>query len=36
MGGQVPGIVLAVLGGGIVVLAVLVRFARRKLGGSGE
>jgi hypothetical protein len=25
-----------VLGGGIVVLAVLVRFARRKLGGSGE
>jgi uncharacterized membrane protein YdjX (TVP38/TMEM64 family) len=31
MGGRVPGIVLAVLGGGIVVLAVLVRFAQRKL-----
>ena len=36
MGGRVPGIVLAVLGGGIVVLAVLVRFARRKLGRSRE
>ena len=33
MGGQVPWIVLAVLGGGIVVLAVLVRFAQRKLKG---
>ena len=31
MGGRVPGVVLAVLGGGVVVLAVLVRFARRKL-----
>ena len=36
MGGRVPGIVLAVLGGGVVVLAVLVRFAQRKLGRSRE
>ena len=36
MGGRVPGIVLAVLGGGVVVLAALVRFAQRKLGRSRE
>ena len=36
MGGRVPGIVLAVLGGGEVVLAVLVRFAQRKLGRSRD
>lgn len=32
MGGRIPGIVLAALAGGVVVLAVLVRFARRRLG----
>lgn len=31
MGGQVPGVVLAVLGAGIIVLALLVRFAQRRL-----
>ncbi|MGH9785106.1 MAG: TVP38/TMEM64 family protein [Terriglobia bacterium] len=32
MGGRVPWVVLATLAGGIVVLAGLIRFARRKLG----
>jgi uncharacterized membrane protein YdjX (TVP38/TMEM64 family) len=32
MGGRVPWVVLVTLAGGIVVLAVLIRFARRKLG----
>lgn len=34
MGGQVPGVVLGVLGVGVVVLAVLVRFGQRKLKGT--
>jgi uncharacterized membrane protein YdjX (TVP38/TMEM64 family) len=32
MGGRVPGIVLAVLGGSVVALAALARFAQRRLG----
>ncbi len=36
MGGMVPWVVLVALGGGVLALAALVRFAQRKLKGAGE